>query len=157
MSERSVHHSNFVIERRYDASPSRVFAAWGDPEAKSRWFRGPEEWLTVEHRLDFRVGGRELNRVGPPEGPLHTFDARYHDVVPDRRIVYSYDMYVDERRISVSLATIELFPDGSGTRLVFTEQDAFLADGEAPGQRERGTRELLDALAAELERMTSAA
>jgi uncharacterized protein YndB with AHSA1/START domain len=105
----------------------------------------------VETELDFRVGGRELNRVGPSEGPLHTFDARYHDIVADRRIVYSYDMYLDQRRISVSLATVELLPEGSGTRLIFTEQDAFLDDGEKPQQREQGTRELLDALAVEVE------
>lgn len=157
MRAESVRHSSFVVERRYDASPSRVFAAWADPKAKRRWFGGPQGWRTLEHELDFRVGGREVNRVGPSGGPVHTFDARYHDVVTDRRIVYSYDMYLDERRLSVSLATVELAPHGSGTRLVFTEHDAFLADGEDPREREEGTRELLEALAAELERVTSTA
>jgi hypothetical protein len=75
MSQTSVRHSSFVVERRYDAPSSRVFAAWADPEAKRRWFGGPEAWLTVDHELDFRVGGREINRVGPSDGPLHTFDA----------------------------------------------------------------------------------
>lgn len=29
MSERSTQHATFVIERTYEASPSRAFAAWG--------------------------------------------------------------------------------------------------------------------------------
>jgi uncharacterized protein YndB with AHSA1/START domain len=134
-----------------------VFAAWADPEAKRRWFAGPKDWWTVEHELDFRVGGREVNRVGPPGSPLHTFDARYHDIVTDQRIVYSYEMYLDSRRISVSLATVELAPDGSGTRLTFTEHGVFLEDAETLGQREPGTRELLDGLAVELRRAQTAA
>ena len=152
MTERSVRHASFVVERRYDAAPRRVFAAWADPEAKRRWFEGPGEWRTAEHMLDFRVGGREINRVGPPGGPLHTFDARYHDIVAGRRIVYSYEMYLDERRISISLVTVELVADGPGTALTFTEQGAFLDGVETPEAREAGIRELLDALAAELGR-----
>ena len=57
MTDRSVTHATFVVERGYDASPARVFAAWADPEAKARWFASPEEWGPDEFELDFR-GGR---------------------------------------------------------------------------------------------------
>ncbi len=43
MTERSVTHATFVVERLYDASPARVFAAWADPAAKRRWFTGPDQ------------------------------------------------------------------------------------------------------------------
>ena len=43
MTERSVTHATFVIERTYDASPARVFAAWSEAEAKARWFSCHEE------------------------------------------------------------------------------------------------------------------
>ncbi len=56
MTERSVTHATFVVERIYDASPARVFAAWADPEVKTRWFGNPDEG-TSEYDLDFRVGG----------------------------------------------------------------------------------------------------
>jgi hypothetical protein len=59
-------------------------------------------------------------------------------------------MYLDETRISVSLATVELAPEGGGTRLVYTEQGAFLDGHDTPAQREQGTGSLLDALGAEL-------
>jgi uncharacterized protein YndB with AHSA1/START domain len=152
MSERSVTHATFVVERVYDASPSRVFVAWADPAAKARWFAGPEEWGPAEHELDFRVGGRERASGGPPGGPVHLYDAVYQEIVPNERIIYTYDMHLDERRISVSLATVEFKAAGTGTRLVVTEQGAFLDGYDDAGERERGTRDLLDALGAELRR-----
>jgi uncharacterized protein YndB with AHSA1/START domain len=151
MSERSVAHATFVIERTYDAAPARVFNAWADPVAKARWF-GPGELTKGGHELDFRVGGREINRGGPPGGAVYTFDACYQDIVPDERIVYTYDMHLDETRISVSLATVELKPAGAGTRLIFTEQGVFLDGHDTPAEREHGTRSLLEKLDAELRR-----
>lgn len=44
---------------------------------------------------------------------MATFDAVYHDVVADERIVYAYEMHLDDRKISVSLATLELKPAGT--------------------------------------------
>jgi uncharacterized protein YndB with AHSA1/START domain len=140
------------VERTYDASPARVFAAWADPAVKARWFVGLDEWSQGGHELDFRVGGRERVSGGPPGGPVHTFDGRYQDIVPEERIVYTYDMHLDEQRISVSLATVEFERAGPGTRLTFTEQAVFLDGHDTPAQRERGTRDLLDKLAAELGR-----
>ena len=151
MSERSVAHATFVIERTYDAAPARVFNAWADPVAKARWF-GPGELTKGGHELDFRVGGREIYRGGPPGGAVYTFDACYQDIVPDERIVYTYDMHLDETRISVSLATVELKPAGAGTRLIFTEQGVFLDGHDTPAEREHGTRSLLEKLDAELRR-----
>jgi uncharacterized protein YndB with AHSA1/START domain len=144
---RSVTHATFAVERSYPATPARVFAAWADPTAKARWFGG-SDW---EHELDFRVGGRETS-TGAMDGTVFTFSAQYQDIVPDERIVYAYDMHMGDDRISVSLATVELKPEGEGTKLVFTEQGAFLDGLDDPAQRESGTGSLLDALAKELER-----
>jgi len=71
--------------------------------------------------------------------------------VPDQRIVYAYDMYLGDTRISVSLGTVQIEPADTGTRLVYTEQGAFLDGLDTPDAREHGTRELLDALGAVLE------
>lgn len=146
MTERSVTHATFVIERTYPAAPVRVFHALSDKEAKSKWFIGPGEWRQTRYEMDFRIGGREVNS-GHKEGePAHIFNAIYQDIVENERIIYSYDMHIDDKRISVSLATIELKPEGSGTRLTFTEQGAFLDGYDDPAGRERGTSDLLDAL-----------
>jgi uncharacterized protein YndB with AHSA1/START domain len=147
MSERSVEHATFVVERVYGVAPDRVFAAWSDPRAKARWFNDSE----AEYELDFSVGGWERGRGPLPDGREYAMEAQYRDIVPDRRIVYTYEMLVDGIRISVSVATVELEPEGNGTRLVFTEQGAFLDGHETPARREQGMGSLLDSLGRWLE------
>jgi uncharacterized protein YndB with AHSA1/START domain len=148
MSKRSVHHATFTIERVYAASPARVFAAWSDPKLKPRWFHGPDEWARAEHVLDFRVGGHESVAGGPKDGVVHSFHAIYKDIVPNERIVSTYEMHMNDTLFSVSLATVQLDPAGNGTKLVYTEQGVYLdGDGEAMAKgREEGTRELLENL-----------
>ncbi len=153
MQRRSCEHTTFVIERRYPASPARVFSAWADPAVKTRWFNGPSTWLKEGYVLDFRVGGREHLRTGAPGGKVHQYDCCYQDIVPDARIVYSYDMHIAQVRISVSLATVEFEPEGTGTRMKFTEQAVFLDGYDDSGSRERGTKELLEKLALALEQV----
>ena len=146
MTKRSVTHSTFGLEREYSVPPARVFAAWSDPEAKSEWFGASD------FELDFRIGGREVNRGGPEGGPVFTYDARYQDIVDGERIVYTYDMLMDDTRISVSVTTVEFEPSGDGTRLTYTEQCAFLDGHDTPEQREQGTGTLFEKLAEALER-----
>jgi uncharacterized protein YndB with AHSA1/START domain len=155
MTQRSSVHATFVIERRYAASPARVFGAWAEPAAKLRWFNGPSEWKSEGYELDFRVGGRERLRTGPVGGTAHSYDCEYRDIIPGERIVYCYDMFIGEARISVSLATVEFVAEGSGTRMTFTEQAVFLDGYDDAGSRERGTGELLDKLGAALARATA--
>jgi uncharacterized protein YndB with AHSA1/START domain len=68
------------------------------------------------------------------------------DIVPDQRIVYSYEMYSGDDRMSVSLATVEIVPGEDGTRLTYTEQAAFLDGIDKPEGREEGTAWMLDNL-----------
>jgi uncharacterized protein YndB with AHSA1/START domain len=150
MTTRSVTHATFTLERRYDATPAQVFAAWADPGAKKRWFADAEDWTTTAFELDFREGGTELFRGRPKDGPPITYDAVFQDIVPEQRIVYSYAMTMDGQRISVSVATVEIDAAGDGARLRYTEQGAFLDGFDSADAREQGMGGLLDALGAEL-------
>jgi uncharacterized protein YndB with AHSA1/START domain len=71
---------------------------------------------------------------------------RYYDIVPDNRIVYAYDMTMNGARLSVSIATVEFRPDGKGTKLVLTEDGAFLDGLDTVEQRKAGTEFLVEAL-----------
>ena len=153
MIKRSVTHATFTLERAYGAPPPRVFKAFADPAVKARWFGVSEEELkSGRYELDFRVGGRESWRGGEKGGPEYRNDTIYRDIVPDQRIIFAYDMFQDDKRISVSLATVELKPDGQGTKLTFTEQGAFLDGYDQPKTRESGWGSLLEALGKELKR-----
>jgi uncharacterized protein YndB with AHSA1/START domain len=143
--ERSAAHATFVIERTYDAPPQRVYDAWADETAKTQWF-GPPEKPEGSYSLDFREGGSEHLAISMPDGPTYSFDAIYQDIVPGQRIVYTYDMHRDEQRISVSVATVEIEPNGAGTRLTLTEQGVFLDGLDTSAEREHGTNVLMDNL-----------
>ena len=152
----SIRQHDFTIERRFRQTPAQTFRAFADPELKQRWFGVPEGWTDASLELDFRVGGSELSVGRDPRGALHEFRSRYHDIVGGERIVFAYDLLLDGRLLSVSLTTVEVRPDGDGTRLVFTEHGAFFDDLEDPAEREHGTGLLLDGLAAFLREQVAA-
>ena len=145
--------ATFIIDRIYRANPARVFAAFATEEAKGKWFGGPDSWTQLEKAFDFRVDGIEISVGRHPSGMVSAFYATYHDIVPDRRIVYAYRMTLDDKPLSSSLATIELQPDGEGTRLTLTEYGVYFdgyTEADAAG-REHGTNWLMDKLGAVLE------
>jgi uncharacterized protein YndB with AHSA1/START domain len=148
-SSRTSEHGSFTITRTYPVGPARAFAAWSSREAKARWFGDPSA-PDDHYTLDFRVGGAEMSRGGPPGGPVFTYSASYKDIVPDERIVYGYSMESDGTVISVSVTTVEFAAAAGGTTLTFTEQGVFLDGGDTPDVREKGTGELLDNLGAAL-------
>ena len=121
---------------------------------KRRWLAEGEGWEVFDFIVDFRVGGAESSHFSFQGGPEVSYDATFQDIVTDRRIVFVYRMAVAGKPISVSLATVELAPSGSGTRLTYTEQGAYFDDPGAPQGREVGSRELLEKLAEELARST---
>jgi len=149
MTSRSTTHATFVIERDYPHPVAKVFNAYADPRAKSQWFGGPKEWES-KHELDFRVGCKETSSGGPPGGTVHTMSGEYWDIIQNERIVMGYELHLGETRISVSLGTTELKPTATGTKLIYTEQGIYLDGYDDAGQREEGTRYLLDQLAAHL-------
>jgi uncharacterized protein YndB with AHSA1/START domain len=78
------------------------------------------------------------------------FASRFLDIVPDERIVFSYELVLDGRRRMVCLVTVELVPSGGGTTISYTEQYALLVlTGDGSRDRahlEGGLRLLLNGL-----------
>ncbi len=149
---RSVVHASFHLARTYDAPVAQVWRALTDESAKAKWFSGtPGRWELLERHMDVRVGGTERLKGRWEGGVVSTFDATYHDVIANERLVYSYVMHLNDKKISVSLATMQLQAEGSKTTLRVTEQGAFLDGYDDAGSREHGTGFLLDALGVSLQ------
>ena len=147
MSRTPVTHASFTIERSYAAPPAKVFAAFADPAIKRRWFAEGEGWTVEQFDVDFRVGGFERSRFRYQGGPPITNESVYQVIQPNERIILAYAVAIDGVPLSGSLLTMEYLPEGSGTKLVFTEQGAYLGGKDDPVHREEGSRELLESLA----------
>jgi uncharacterized protein YndB with AHSA1/START domain len=147
MTDRSTVHDSFTIDRHYDATPARVFKAFADRDAKAQWFGGPPSTKSEDVSFDFREGGRETLVTVMDDGNRFGYYATYADIVPDERIVYTYEMTMDGRRISVSVATVEIHPGaGGGADLRITEHGVYLDGLDNPELRRQGSEELLTAL-----------
>ena len=137
--------------------PGRVFAAFSDPDRKRRWFVEGESKQIESYDMDFRVGGKEHYASGfkdshPLAGRTLKSENMYRNIVPNRRIIFTSTMALEENIFSISLGTLEFLPSEKGTDLIFTFQSAFLEGADGPEMREAGWRGLLEKLAAELAR-----
>ena len=105
-----------------------------------------EGWEIADDQHDFRVGGHEDSHFGPPGDPRYRAETNYFDIVHNSRIVMAGAMYDRRARISISLATVEFLPVGSGTRVIYTEQAAFLDGRDTPTSRRQGWSQIFRGL-----------
>jgi uncharacterized protein YndB with AHSA1/START domain len=144
--ERSQTHATFVVERTYPTTIAAVWHALSDNDARDQWFGGGPEFDAHERSHDFRVGGHATEEGQWHGGPRSRYLATYTDIVDQQRIVFTYDMWVDDLHISTSLTTIAVEADAEGTTLTYTEQAVHLDGLDTVQGREEGTRGLLDTL-----------
>lgn len=150
-TERSEVHATFVIERVFPAPVALVWHAQADADARGQWFNGGDAFTYDEATHDFRVGGQTVEEGQWHGGPRSRFSATYTDIVEPRRIVSTYDMWIDGRHLSTSLATITMEEEGPGqTRLTYTEQGVHFDGLDSAEGREEGTKGILDQLGAYL-------
>lgn len=155
MTYHSIARGSLTVERIYDAPAADVFFAWSDPDFKAKWFIGPDGWRQTARELQFEVGGVERLGGVHRDGMETMYTARFHAIVPNKQLVYVYDMHVNHAHHSVSLSTVELSAVSGGTRLVYTEDVAFLdgTDGvKGTASRKRGNETHLDRLTLHLRR-----
>ena len=146
--ERSQTHATFVIERTYPVPVDAVWHALSDNDARDQWFGGGPAFEVAEKSHDFRVGGRAVEDGQWRGGPRSRFVSTYTDIVDQQRVVFTYDMWVDDRHLSTSVTTIAVERVDDGTRLTYTEQGVHFDGLDSVEGREEGTRGLLDNLGA---------
>ena len=94
MTPSTVAHDTFVIERPYDASVAQVFRAWSDPSSRPAGLRDRPRRSQPATTSTFGSGAVRHPRWSPG-GPVYTYDSRFHDIVPEQRIVSTYEMAAD--------------------------------------------------------------
>jgi uncharacterized protein YndB with AHSA1/START domain len=146
VTDHSQAHATFVIERSYPVSVEAVWHALSDNDARDQWFGGGDAFEMDEKSHEFRVGGHGTEIGQWHGGPRSRFSSTYTDIVDLQRIVFTYDMWVDDQHMSTSLTTIVLEGDGDRTDLTYTEQGVHFDGLDSPDGREEGTRGLLDQL-----------
>jgi uncharacterized protein YndB with AHSA1/START domain len=153
--DRSQTYATFVIERTYPVPVEAVWHALSDDGSRAQWFGGGAAFDLHEWSHDFRVGGHGIEDGQWRGGPTSRFVSTYTDIVEQLRMVFTYDMWIDDRHISTSLTTIVVEPADHGTLLTYTEQAVHFDGLDSVEGREEGTRGLLDNLGAYLATTTS--
>lgn len=129
---------SLTLERFYPVAPEKVWRAWTDPQALSRWFGPGGDQPVALAELDVRVGGRFRVLFGGADGKEHEVQGVYQEVVPNRRLVFTWvwPRTTPERE---SRVTIKLRQAGRGTEIVFTHaqlDDEAVRDGHRQGWSE---------------------
>ena len=104
-----------VIDRVFNASPERVFAAWTETAQLAQWY-GPEGMTAEIFSNDLRAGGQYALVMRSDEGEHH-LNGTYEEIDPPRKLVMTWKWKTGEETTRV---TIELRPEGDGTHLRLT-------------------------------------
>lgn len=90
---------DLVLERTIPVPPSRVWAAWTEPELLMQWFT-PAPWKTVAAELDLRPGGGCVTTMESPEGDRYPNAGCYLAVEPERLLVFTSALGADYRPVA---------------------------------------------------------
>jgi len=97
------------LQRRFRASPERVFRAWTQPLALREWWC-PAGWAASEIEIDLRAGGRyriAMVRAGDA-GPGASVSGQFLEVRPPERLVYTWRWEGAFAGMPETLVTLEL-------------------------------------------------
>lgn len=139
MATQTATKPSLTIKRRLKAAPAKVFAAWTDPEKVKHWM-GPGEVKLVSAECDLRVGGRYRWLMRAPSGEEHDVSGVYREIIPDRKLVFTWSWKTMPER--ESLVTVAIEPDGGGSLLTLMHEQ--FADEDARDRHNAGWTGALD-------------
>jgi uncharacterized protein YndB with AHSA1/START domain len=140
--------TSLQIRRVYKQTVAEVYAAWADPEQMKYWMGASDAFGEAEVTMDVRAGGRYRIVMHPPNGETHRVGGIFQEVVPNRKLVYTWAWESTPERESV--VTVEFKPAGDGTEVLLTHQR--FADAEARDKHNQGWNGCLDRLGRYLSR-----
>ena len=131
------------LSRHYPVDAQKLWRAWTDPEAVKKWWGpGPGHSVSLA-QLDVRVGGHFRIVFGGAEGRDHECAGVYREVVPNRRLVFTWT-WPNSTPERESLVTIVFRAAANGTELDFVHEQLF--DEQVRDDHKRGWSGSLDKL-----------
>lgn len=112
------------LQRRFRASPERIFQAWTQPAALREWWC-PPGWIAGEIEIELRVGGSYrigMVRPGSP-GTGVSVSGRFLEVRPPERLVYTWRWEGAFAEMPETLVTLELRGSNSEALLTLHHDD----------------------------------
>jgi uncharacterized protein YndB with AHSA1/START domain len=109
------------LRRTFSASRDRIYRAWTDPAALSRWFSPTDRYETVVHELDLRVGGNYRIEMRHEGGARHVVTGTYRELAPPERLAFTW-RWTETAGAVDSLVTVELIARGEATELVLKHE-----------------------------------
>ena len=140
--------TSLEIRRTFPQPVAAVYAAWSDPEKMKHWMGPSDAFGEAEVSMDVRVGGRYRIVMHAPDGETHRVDGVFREIVPNRKLVYTWAWGSTPER--ESLVTVEFKAAGQGTELLLTHQR--FADTDARDRHQHGWNGCLDRLGRMLSR-----
>jgi uncharacterized protein YndB with AHSA1/START domain len=125
---------SLTIVRKLKAAPERVWRALTQPEELKQWFAPNDEFKIPRAVADLKVGGAYNIVMQSPDGEVHDVSGKYREIVPNRKLVYTWAWKSTPER--ESLVTIELRGAGGGTELTLRHEQ--FADEEARDKHQHG-------------------
>jgi len=140
-----------LISHTFDASAELVFSLWAKPEHMKRWM-GPEGFVCPHAEIDFRVGGAYRCMMKSPSNDENWFGGVYREIVPYRRLVFTFAWDAGPSSRIETLVTITLTERGGKTVQTF-HQTPF-SSVEARDRHVGGWTSCFDKLVAYAEQLT---
>ena len=140
--------TSLLIRRTYEAPVATVWAAWTDPDQMKQWMGPNDPPREAEVTMDVRVGGRYRIVMYSPDGETHRVGGVFREVVPDKRLVYTWAWESTPER--ESLVTVEFKAAAQGTEVRVLHQRFF--DSAARDRHARGWNGCLERLGRYLSR-----
>lgn len=142
---------DIIMTRVFDAAPDVVFRAMTDPDVIANWW-GPREYETVIDHAEARTGGSWRFGNRDCDGNAHWFKGVYHDVVPNERVVQTFEYEGVPGHVSLETTTLEEVGGRTRYRAVSVFQSVEDRDAMVKSGMEGGARDTMDRLAEIVER-----
>jgi len=133
-SAKTKEQPSLSIVRKLGAGPAKVWRAITEPEMLKQWMAPSDAFKVPVAETDVRVGGRYHIVMNAPDGEVHDVSGVYREIVPNKKLVYTWAWKSTPERQSV--VTIELRAAGSGTELTLRHEQ--FADTEARDHHQQG-------------------